>query len=111
MNRTTLIIGALVTLIGTGAFMISREIGSVLVAVPGVALIFLRRFDIVALIVSTMSMVFTASSVPRLVRMMAGEQMSQPVAVVAVAITSVLFLVHVTMSIRWYLAKKRSATS
>lgn len=111
MTRSTLVIGALITLIGTGAFMLSREIGAVLIAIPGIGMILLRQRHIAALIVSTMSMIFTASSVPRLVRMILGETISQPVAVVAVAMASVLFLVHVTMSVRWLVATKRSATS
>ncbi|RPI69792.1 MAG: hypothetical protein EHM43_00620 [Ignavibacteriae bacterium] len=121
MTRTTLVIGAAMMLVGSGAFMASNEAGTLITLAFGLVVVILATgamrskwtAPIMHMVVGLtfMGMLFSASSVPRLVRMMGGATVDMPFTVVATSILAVLCLIHVTMSIRWFLARKRLSPS
>lgn len=121
MSIGTIVIGALITLTGTGAFIGSGDLLALVPGGMGVVLVVLGWLGIAeqrqaimghaAVLLTFVGMVFSASTVVRLLHVIAGDQVERPGAVVAISCAGLLCLVHVTMSIRWFLARKRSASA
>ena len=121
MVFTTLIVGALMTLTGSGSFLLSKDPGTVIPMVAGLVLMGLGWWSTrperqslaghLAVILTFVLMVFTAPALNQVLHAIAGEEIQRPHAVFATSVTGLLCLVHVTLSIRWFLARRRSTSA
>ena len=121
MTRATLVVGALLILVGSGGFIISSEPATLTVLLFGIVIAALaigtwkERLTAllmhIAVVVSFVGMILSATSLRRFVDLVSGETMSNETSIVAITILGVLCLIHVTMSIRWFLARKRSSSA
>jgi len=121
MTQATLVTGGLITMIGSGAFLVTSDLGALLPVGLGVVLValgWLGRTPArqalaghLAVGCSFAGMVFSASAAGRLAGRLAGDTLDRPGATVAIALTGVVCLIHVTMSIRWFLARRRSESA
>lgn len=117
MIGATIVIGALITLMGSGAFILSSEpatlgtmVVGVVVTLGGVLMRNPARTALVGhlvVIVTFLGMLISAPSIPRTLRLIGGEQVDAPVSSVSAAVLGILCLLHVTMSVRWFLARRR----
>ena len=106
---------------GSGAFISSSEPATLIplsvglvMAVIGMASVnerWSKTLMHIGVLISFASMIFSATALQRLVAMMQDEPVSQPASVVSISILGILSLIHVTLSIRWFLARKRSSSS
>ncbi|MCX6141380.1 MAG: hypothetical protein NTX15_11245 [Candidatus Kapabacteria bacterium] len=116
---STLIIGMLLVLNGAGGFALTRSVMSGIPALAGVALILLglrlikvaesRIFMGIALSISAITMVFTASAVPRFVRLLTGAEVERSGDILVVGTTALLCLLHVTLLLRTLLRSRSSS--
>ena len=121
MVFATIMIGALITLSGSGAVLLSKDPGTVLLMIAGLVLMGLGWWSgrpgkqalagHLAVVLTFVLMVFTAHATKQVVMLLAGADVARPAAVVATSVTGILCLVHVTLSIRWFLARKRSESA
>ncbi len=121
MTTPTLLVGALLVLIGTGSFLVSADLGSLLPAGLGSLVGVLgwlgrspKRQALaghLAVGCTFVGMVLSASAAGRLVASLTGAPLERAGATVAIALTGIVCLIHVTMSIRWFLARKRSESA
>jgi len=81
MNRNLIVLGAILILIGTGMFILSRDVAVMVVALFGIVAIiassFVRRLSpatsaIVVLVFGLVLMVLGASAVPASIRLLVG---------------------------------------
>lgn len=114
MKFASTISALLIILIATGAFLISGDILALVPASVGILLgstTYIPLLHRVPVFVAFAGMVFSASSLQRAVRVLSGAEEDHATAVVATALMGVICVVHVTMSIRWHLAQKRSPSA
>ncbi len=117
VHRTSNLLAAAAILTSTAGFALSNEVASLPGSVYGIGVIgigFIPRENlrrILWLTLSSISMVLSASAVPRMIRIALGQQQPNPVATAVVAILSILSLFHLTLIIRWTIAQRRSARS
>lgn len=111
---STAIVACLSALIGSACFLLTSELACTLLIVFGliqavVVLLMPRHtkvFQTIALVVSAITMIVTAQTVPRLIHMIAGEKQLLPGSITAFALLSLLSLIHLTLGIKWLAAKK-----
>ena len=121
MIGPTITIGALISMIGSAFFVLSDEVATLGTLGVGLGLIMLGLFmrapkrealvGHLAVVVTFLGMLSSASSVPRAFKLAGGTQIDAPWATVSIALMGVLCLIHVTMSVRWFLARRRSNKS
>lgn len=116
MIGATIAIGAAVTLVGSGAFIFSMEPASlgtlmigILVFVGGLLMRAPKRTSLVGhlvVVVTFIGMLTSASSLPRTIKLISGASIDSPAASIAATALGLLCLLHVTMSVRWFLARR-----
>lgn len=121
MIAATIIVGGLMTLTGSGTFLLSGDLGTLVPMGAGLVLMGLGWWSRspsrqalaghLAAMLTFVLMVFSAPALNQIVRLVGGESVARPYAVAATSVTGVLCLVHVTLSIRWFLARKRSTSA
>jgi hypothetical protein len=106
---SSVVIGLVLICLGTGAFALAPTFTAVIPVGLGVFLALQGRSAMKApspwksasmLILSSVTMILTASAVPRLVRLLTGAELERPGDIFVVGTTAVLCLVHVTLSLR-----------
>ncbi len=121
MVFATIIIGALLTLTGSGTFLLSKDPGTLVPMAAGLLLMGLgwwsRRPEKqglaghLAVVLTFVFMVFSAPAANQALKLLGGEDVARPYAVIATSIAGILCLIHVTLSIRWFLARRRSESA
>jgi len=117
----TILIGAVMTLTGSGAFLLSRDPGTVIPMIAGLILMGLGWWSTkperqalaghLAVGLTFVLMVFTAPALNQSLHFFSGDEVARPYAVIATTVTGILCLIHVTLSIRWFLARRRSESA
>jgi hypothetical protein len=107
---SSVVIGLLLVLIGAGGFALSTSVASVVPVVVGATLAVLGRRIMThgstsarigtVLAISTVTMIFTASAMPRLAKLLLGAVVERPGDIFVIGTTAVLCLIHVTLSVR-----------
>ena len=107
---SSVVIGLLLVLLGAGGFALSSSVASVVPVAVGAVLALLGRRIMTrgpssgrigaALAVSAVTMIFTASAMPRLAKMVFGAVVERPGDIFVIGTTAVLCLIHVTVSVR-----------
>lgn len=119
MNRNLVVIGAILILVGTGTFIVSRDVAVMIVALFGLVAIvvssFVRRLSpttsaIVVLVFGLVLMVLGATAVPASVRLLFGQELPLPARIVAYSLQAIIGLVTATIGIRSYLRTRQKET-
>lgn len=107
---SSVVIGLLLVLLGAGGFALATSVASVVPLIVGASLALLGRRIMThgpsgartgsALAVSAVTMIFTASAMPRLAKMVFGAAVERPGDIFVLGTTAVLCLIHVTVSVR-----------
>lgn len=115
----SIMLGALLVMLGTGGFAVTRDAGTLPPVIIGLVLVIVgwigRRgltkiFLAVGTGVATLGMIGTAAYLPAVFRLMAGQPLPHPGRIVVLAITGLLSLVYVTMSVRSFVRSERPAS-
>lgn len=115
MNRKLVVIGAILILVGTGTFIVSRDVAVMIVALFGLVAIvvssFVRRLSpttsaIVVLVFGFVLMVLGATAVPASIRLLLGQELPLPARIVAYSLQAITGLVTATIGIRVYLMNR-----
>lgn len=114
----SLVIGLVLILVGSGGFVASKSMLSVIPISTGAVLAFigkktlqnaLSKYDIAGVALSIIVMIFTVSAVPGMVKVLIGSDVDRPGDIFVVGVTAILCLVHGTIGIR-RLVRNRSRT-
>lgn len=119
LRTTTIASGVTCIIVGSGAYMLSQEPACLVVLVIGfiqTALGLLIRSElrwpaVTTLVIAGVVMMLTAQSITRFIHILMGQTQTSPGAVLAFTVLSVVCLVHLTIGIRWVIAKKHNARS
>ena len=121
MRITSLIIGAALMLVGSGAYILTGEPPTLITLAFGMVLVIMAigaanprwagPVQLMSAGLTFMGMMSAASSLPRFFELVSGGEVEQQGAVISTGILGIFCVIHVTMSIRWILANKRSAKS
>jgi len=121
MRTSTFVLGAVLILVGSGAFILTSEPPTLIPLGFGLVVVVLalgmgndrwvRTLRLVMIGLTFMGMVSSASSLSKLVEVAAGGDVAQPGSIVATSLLGICCLVYVTIGIRWMLASKRSLES
>lgn len=120
MNRKLIVLGAILVLIGTGMFIVSRDVAVMVVALFGMVAIvtssFVRRLSpatsaIVVLVYGLVLMVLGATAVPASLRLLVGQELPLPARIIAYSLQAVTGLVTATIGIRSYLQARSQEQS
>ncbi|HLP27129.1 MAG TPA: hypothetical protein VK147_00720 [Candidatus Didemnitutus sp.] len=116
---SSVVIGLLLVLLGAGGFALTRSITAFVPLLTGGVLALLgrsimrfeanRRMLAASLAVSAVAMIFTASAIPRLARMLFGAVVDRPGDIFVIGSTAVLCLIHVTVTVRTFLRSRSTS--
>lgn len=115
----SVLLGALMVMLGTGGFAVTRDAGTLPPVIIGLVLLvvgWMGRWGLTRLLlavgtgIATLGMIGTAAYLPAVVRVMAGQPLPHPGRIVVLAITGLLCFVYVTMSVRSLVRADRSAS-
>ena len=112
------VIGLLLLLLGAGGFTLTMSLSCLVPTCVGICLALMGRRLMAtktvgtllgtALAVSTVTMIFTASALPRLIRLLTGSEVDRSGDIFVIGSTAVLCLIHVTLTLRLLIRSGRS---
>jgi hypothetical protein len=115
----SVVLGALMVMLGTGGFAVPRDAGTLPPAIIGLVLLVVgwmgrrgltRVLLAVGTGIATLGMIGTAAYVPAVARLMAGQPLPHAGRIVVLAGTGLLCFVYVTMGVRSFVRAERSAS-
>lgn len=115
----SVLLGALMVMLGTGGFAVTRDAGTLPPVIIGLVLLVVgwmgrrgltRVLLAVGTGIATLGMIGTAAYLPAVVRLMAGQLLPHPGRIVVLASTGLFCFVYVTMSVRSLVRADRSAS-
>jgi|694.fasta_scaffold40214_3 hypothetical protein len=115
----SVVLGALMVMLGTGGFAVTRDAGTLPPAIIGLVLLVVgwmgrrgltRVLLAVGTGIATLGMIGTAAYVPAVARLMAGQPLPHAGRIVVLAGTGLLCFVYVTMGVRSFVRAERSAS-
>lgn len=115
----SVVLGALMVMLSTGGFAVTRDAGTLPPAIIGLVLLVVgwkgrrgltRVLLAVGTGIATLGMIGTAAYLPAVARLMAGQPLPHPGRIVVLASTGLLCFVYVTMSVRSLVRADRSAS-
>jgi hypothetical protein len=115
----SVVLGALMVMLGTGGFAVTRDAGTLPPAIIGLVVLVVgwmgrrgltRVLLAVGTGIATLGMIGTAAYVPAVARLMAGQPLPHAGRIVVLAGTGLLCFVYVTMGVRSFVRAERSAS-
>jgi hypothetical protein len=113
----SVVLGALMVMLGTGGFAVTRDAGTLPPAIIGLVLLVVgwmgrrgltRVLLAVGTGIATLGMIGTAAYLPAVARLMAGQPLPHAGRIVVLAGTGLLCFVYVTMGVRSFVRAERS---
>jgi len=114
---TSVVLGALMVMLGTGGFAVTRDAGTLPPAIIGLVLMvvgWMGRMGLTRVLlavgsgIAALGMIGTAAYLPAVARLMAGQPLPHPGRIVVLASTGLLCFVYVTMGVRSFVRAERS---
>lgn len=111
----SIILGALLVMLGTGGFAVSRDVGTLPPAAIGLVLLtlgWLGRRGVTRLLlgvgaaVAAVGMLGTAAYLPAVVRLLGGQILPNPGRIAVLATTGLLCFMYVTLTVRTLVRKE-----